>query len=351
MPVGGSLQVGDINRIGLKESPSWSPAFLLAAMEWADEDAKIVGDSNSKDGFARKPFVPPSLLAQNTTFGRPSRPKRRTDDVNFELARGFMAGTPHDVGLPVNLNYRTPAVYKPYNPYKPYKPAPPTLSLDTTAKPLRSQPPLRSDLRSQYLRGQRQQQRQQEQQEQQQYNRHQPQQRNGGGQRRHRGDAQEAKAIVSVDQVAQLGSKTGRILPEEKKARSRQNMSQPMQPSAAPPSPMASPTASLSHRSRMFERVASLARPRKKSNVDSPPPKSTLTKRSRVLPISPISPTPTSSNGAFAGFARSDGLDCGSMPNATIKTLRGDLPTIDAPRGASNSAERVSGVRLAVYYS
>lgn len=332
--VDGLLQVGEINarrRSGLKESPSWSPAFLLAALEWAEvEEEGDAGDSNAEHGHGAG-----RGLAQKSALAR--RPKPGTNDVNLEFERRITAGAPQ-------LSYpsrKTPAFYKPYKP--PYTPAPPSLCLDTTVEPVPAPSPIGPDLRSRYRGRQR---------RLQQY--HPQQQRNGVGQRPQRRaqleEVEETKALV--DAVAQLGGDTGCTLAEQSKARSKQNMARPMQPSAAPPSPAAtaSPTASLSHCSRMFERVASLARRRKKSNAESPP-KSTPTKRSYMSPISPLSPISTTSNGAPADLARPDSLDFGRMPYAATKTTRGDdIATIDAPRGASNSAEQVSGVWRALYY-
>jgi hypothetical protein len=137
--VDGSLQAGDASKAGLKISPSFSPAYLLAALEWAEDgENSNIDDSDIGSAGCSKPPVRPAALAQKTAASTNLRPRRANDDVN-KLPRGRPGPTAPRMDLLseklVFPSRRTPASFLP---------TPSSISLDTAAaaKPAFSPSPI-----------------------------------------------------------------------------------------------------------------------------------------------------------------------------------------------------------------
>ncbi len=144
--VDGTLQVGDASTrergLTLKTSPSFSPAYLLAALEWAEdgENHRHGADndhsrSDELDHFAenlcrpgggargaRRPFpgVAPTALTHKTASNL--RLRRRTDDVN-PFARHTPASSTETTTTAAAATTTTPPV-PPVSPVPPVPPAP-----------------------------------------------------------------------------------------------------------------------------------------------------------------------------------------------------------------------------------
>lgn len=323
--VDGSLRVGYTSRGGLKASPSWSPAYLLAALEWAEK--KDNGDNNNNNNSinlntkhnntnerGNRPAAVPLQLARKTASNLP--PKRATDDVNWKAARrtaaaplravqrmdSFQVPLPEKLVLP---SRRTPASFLP---------TPSSVSLDAAVKkPLSPSPgpqihtshthihtharPVSPGTRSQHRAQQQPRPRQQP-----------PRRSEDLGDRPWHDQREPA---LWANEVAQLGGEIDRRLPvhgsehEEGKIRGKQTMYQTMQPSAtAPPPPLAASQLSSSPRQSpqaeagaVRETFGFFSRGRKKSNTGDSP-RSTLTKRSRTLPTSSTSTSSSDPYGA-----------------------------------------------------
>ncbi|KAK4105083.1 hypothetical protein N658DRAFT_556811 [Parathielavia hyrcaniae] len=304
--VDGSLQAGDLSRDVLKTSPSFSPAYLLAALEWAEDgETRNVSDREKHRGgppaarcsrptapTARTPAVPAPVLAQKTAASTNLRPRRPTnDDVNNnKLPRRRGGPTAHraqQMGLlPEKLVFpsaKTPASFLP---------TPSSVSLDTSAAAIRPRfsPSPISPARQPLHREQHQRRQQHHHQRAQQQQPQQPQQspayRNISGQRRPDKQEETSFSPHEVAQPTQPAPETGRIVltpnSTDDKTDAKQTMYQSMQPSGLlQPSP---PQQQQSHR----DPFAFLTGGRKKS-VSGGSPHSTLTKRSRTLPTSSTS--------------------------------------------------------------
>ncbi|KAK4237981.1 hypothetical protein C8A03DRAFT_44216 [Achaetomium macrosporum] len=275
--------VGDTNRGRLKSSPLWSPAYLLAALEWAEDGENKEPAEPSKV----EALVAPPQLARKTAASN-SRPKRAIDDVKTITRRIAQAGptVPCMDLLPENLvppSSRNPAYFLPA----------PSISFDTAVKPLLSSPTTTTTgtigpgPRTRYR---------------QQHQRRQQQSKEVVGRRR--GSEQEAAAI-STSGAAQQAAETDRIvLATERKedgSEGKQTVYQSAQSSGMVPPITRSPSPPRQLQSPVREAFGFFSRARKKSN-GSDSPRSTLTKRSRTLPTSSTS---TSSTDPYATESRS----------------------------------------------
>lgn len=351
--VDGSLQVGDASRGGLKTSPSFSPAYLLAALEWA-EDGENQGSQGNPGiecnqgssrgtnkykshanfrpggGAPRKPFGAPSASAHNKSAPN-LRPRRRNDDVK--------KGSPTTPALTPLTPPVTPGPTAPRIDLLPEKlvfpsrktpvsflPTPSSISLDTAVKPVFLSSPIspgsRFPHREQY--------------------RHQQQQRprtsNDAGRRRRNHDQNEASH--STSEVAQPDVETDRIFvaaaPQGHSISSKHAVYQSMQPSEAPPPSTKMPSPPRQPQGPVREAFAFLSRGRKKSSTGGSP-HATLTKRSRTLPASATTSTSTSSSTGtdVSDYRQSPVVD--SLPNMPRSSIE-----------VHNPAAKVSGARWAV---
>lgn len=311
--VDGSLQADDTSRGQLKTSPSFSPAYLLAALEWAEDSENRNGDidrpshkpsnkpSNKPDRGPggtwsgepreRKPLVPSS--AHKTASNLKLRPGRRNDDVKKLAKTRPRPSTPRIDLLPEKLVFprsrKTPVSFLP---------TPSSVSPDaagagnavfftkfpsssgSSSSPTSPSSPLQNRKQRHH------------------HHHHRYQQRPGTSNEVGRPPWYDGpkEASFSADNVAQLAAETDRIIlarpppPGGERSDGKHAVYQTMQPSAVPPPSMTkSSSPPRQPQGPVREAFAFLSRGRKKSHTSSDSPRSTLTKRSRTLPISPTS--------------------------------------------------------------
>ncbi|EAQ86479.1 hypothetical protein CHGG_07732 [Chaetomium globosum CBS 148.51] len=326
-----SLQVDDTSKGQLQTSPSFSPAYLLAALEWAeDSENRNIDRPGSKPSRVpgrsgeRKPLVPSS--AHKTASNLKLRPGRRNDDVKklskirprpFEPSE---PSTPRIDLLPEKLVFRsrqTPVSFLP---------PPSSVSPDAASKsvffnnnklpPSPISPSLPLQNRKQHHRYQ--------------------QQRPGTSNEVGRPPWYNGpkKASFSADNVAQVANETDRIIlarppppPGGKRSDGKPAVYQTMQPSAVPPPSMTkSSSPPRQPQGPVREAFAFFSRGRKKSHA-SDSPRSTLTKRSRALPISSTSTSAETQETQFDSTHSPQSPGINSIPDMARFPAEGENPT------------------------
>ena len=296
---GSRQEVSDTSKGQLKTSPSFSPAYLLAALEWAEdsENRNIDrpgnkpsnkpnrGPGGSGEPRERKPLVPSS--AHKTASNLKLRPGRRSDDVKKLAKIRPRPSTPRIDLLPEKLVFprsrKTPVSFLP---------TPSSVSPDAAGKPVFFNKFPSPSSSSPASPGSPLQNRKH-------HHHHRYQQRLGTSNEVGRPPWYDGpkEASFSADNVAQLAAETDRIIlarppppPGGERSDGKHAVYQTMQPSAVPPPSMTKASSPPRQpQGPVREAFAFLSRGRKKSHTSSDSPRSTLTKRSRTLPISPTS--------------------------------------------------------------
>jgi hypothetical protein len=347
MIVDGSLQVDDTSRGQLKTSPSFSPAYLLAALEWAEDSENRKGEGDidrpsnkpsnkpnrgpggkSGEPRERKPLAHVPSSAHKTASNLKLRPGRRDDDVKKLAKIRPRPSTPRSIDLlPVFPRSRkTPVSFLP-------TPSSVSQSPDAAGKPVffnkfpsPSRPPSSSTPVSP---GSPLQNRKQ-------HHHHRYQQRPGTSNEVGRPPWYDGpkEASLSADNVAQLAAETDRIIlarpppPGGERSDGKPAVYQTMQPSAVPPPSMTkSSSPPRQPQGPVREAFAFLSRGRKKSHTSSDSPRSTLTKRSRTLPISPTSTSAETQETQIASTDSPQSPGVGSVPDMARFPAAGENPT------------------------